>query len=175
MTRGHDSGAGMDTYLDDESSIEEHPIDIAEAVLGQDGRLVTERSDDGDLSFTCTGAFCPVTGFLGWREELPAVLLTVSFDLVAPPPRMHGRIRGRTFLLERETGWDGWRFEDGRVCLFVRAADHTVERWFAFGPSDATGHIVDMHTYHTMRILLASVLRMDRVHQVNVHAAAAET
>jgi hypothetical protein len=106
----------MDTYLDDEPSIEEHPIDIAEAVLGQDGRLVTERSDDGDLSFTCTGAFCPVTGFLGWREELPAVLLTVSFDLVAPPPRMQEA--AKLVALINENLWLGhfdlWS-EDGSI------------------------------------------------------------
>jgi hypothetical protein len=81
---------------------------------------------------------------------------------------MHGRIKGRTFVLQHEVGWDGWRFEDGDVCLFVREADGGVERWFAFGPHDAAGHVVDMHAFHTMRILLESVLRPERMHQVNV-------
>ena len=63
------------------------------------------------------------------------------------------------------------RFEDRVVCLFLRA-DHTLENWFAFGPSDATGHVVDMTAYHTMRILLSSLLRLDRIHQVNVGVAA---
>jgi len=85
---------------------------------------------------------------------------------------MHGRIRGRTFFLAAEPDWDGYRFEDGVVGLFVRAADHGIERWFAFGPADATGHVIDMRAYHTMRILLSSILRPDRVHQVNVRLAA---
>jgi len=78
----------MDTFLEEEEpQLIDHPMDMAEAVLGQDSRIVTERSDDGDLSFTAKGAWCAVTGFLGWREELPAVLLTVSFDLTAPKSR----------------------------------------------------------------------------------------
>ncbi|HKQ50044.1 MAG TPA: glutamate synthase [Phycisphaerae bacterium] len=91
-------------------------------------------------------------------------------DVTGATPRMQGRIKGRTYLLEHEAGWGGYRFEDGEVCLFLRNADHSVERWFAFGPHDATGHVVDMRAYHTMRILLTSLLRTDRVHQVNISA-----
>lgn len=86
------------------------------------------------------------------------------------PVIMHGRYKAKTYLLAREADWDGWRFEDGEVCLFLRSADHAVERWFAFGPHDATGHLVRMEAYHTMRILLESAMRPDRVHQVNVPA-----
>jgi putative selenate reductase len=89
-------------------------------------------------------------------------------DVTGAAPRMHGRIKASTFLLEHEAGWGGYRFEDGKVCLFVRDGDHSVERWFAFGPRDATGHVVNMKAYHTMRILLRSLLRTDRIHQVNV-------
>jgi hypothetical protein len=73
------------SYLDDEDECItiEDPIDLAEAVLSQDKRFETERSDAGDLSFNFKAAWCQVTGFLGWREELPAVLLTVAFDLHA--------------------------------------------------------------------------------------------
>src|SRR3972149_3783820 len=106
----------MDTYLEDEPNIDEHPIDLAEAVLGQDRRFVTERSDDGDLSFSCNGAWCPVTGFLGWGEELPAVLLTVSFDLVAPQSRMVEA--ARLIAMINENLWLGhfdlWT-EDGSI------------------------------------------------------------
>ncbi|HUN82093.1 MAG TPA: 4Fe-4S dicluster domain-containing protein, partial [Phycisphaerae bacterium] len=87
--------------------------------------------------------------------------------------QMHGRIKGRHYYLAEEIGWRGYRFEDGTVCLFLRAGDHAVERWFAFGPKDAGGHIIDMHAYHTMRILMTSVLRGDRAHQVNVRAICA--
>jgi hypothetical protein len=55
--------------------------------------------------------------------------------------------------------------------LFLKAGDHAVERWFAFGPKDATGHVIDMTAYHTMRILMESVLRTDRIHQVNIRKA----
>lgn len=89
-------------------------------------------------------------------------------DTIGAAPRMHGRIRGRTYLLEREAAWGGYRFEDGEVCVFMRETDHAVERWFAFGPHDATGHVVDLTAYHTMRILLGALLRTDRVHQVNI-------
>lgn len=73
------------SYLDDEDECVtiEDPIDLAEAVLSGDSRFAVERGESGDLSFTFKAAWCQVTGFLGWREELPAVLLTVAFDLAA--------------------------------------------------------------------------------------------
>ena len=92
-------------------------------------------------------------------------------DTTLPHRRIHGRIRGKNYLLDADSAWNGLRFEDGVVCLFLRA-DHTIESWFAFGPSDATGHVVDMTACHTMRILLKSLLRLDRIHQVNVGLAA---
>lgn len=82
-----------------------------------------------------------------------------------------GRIKGREFLLVREA-WGGYRFEDGAVCLFLREPDFAIERWFAFGPEDVTGHIIDMTAFHTMRILLQSLLDPRRVHAVNVPALA---
>jgi hypothetical protein len=105
----------MDTYLEDEAGLD-NPMDIAEAVLGADSRIVIERSDDGDLSFTCKGAYCAVTGFLGWREELPAVLLTVSFDLTSPKDRMIEA--ARLIAMINENLWLGhfdlWT-EDGSI------------------------------------------------------------
>jgi hypothetical protein len=73
------------SYLDDEDECVtiEDPIDLAEAILSSDSRFACERGESGDLSFTFKAAWCQVTGFLGWREELPAVLLTVAFDLAA--------------------------------------------------------------------------------------------
>ncbi|MBX3395406.1 MAG: glutamate synthase [Phycisphaerae bacterium] len=82
-------------------------------------------------------------------------------------PQVFGRIQGNTYLLARESGWEGMRFEDGIVCLFVHGRSHEVERWFAFGPADASGHIVNMTAYHTMRILIDALLKTDRVHQIN--------
>lgn len=111
-------GAKMDpTYLeDDEPQSLDDPIDVAEAVLGSDERFVTERGDDGDLTFAFKAAWCEVTGFFCWREELPAVLLTVTFDLRAPPSRMGEAARLVTLI--NENLWLGhfdlWS-EDGAV------------------------------------------------------------
>ena len=106
------------SYLDDEDEITtiEDPIDLAEAVLSTDSRFVTERSDAGDLSFNFKAAWCGVTGFLGWREELPAVLLTVAFDLRAPESRVSDA--ARLVAMINENLWLGhfdlWS-EDGSI------------------------------------------------------------
>jgi hypothetical protein len=106
------------SYLDDEDEVVtiEDPIDLAEAVLATDERFSTERSDSGDLSFTFKAAWCEVTGFLGWREELPAVLLTVSFDLNAPESRYGDTTR--LIAMINENLWLGhfdlWS-EDGAI------------------------------------------------------------
>jgi hypothetical protein len=106
------------SYLDDEDEVVtiEDPIDLAEAILGQDSRFVVERSDGGDLSFTFKAAWCSVTAFLGWREELPAVLLTVAFDLNAPNTRMAEA--ARLIAMINENLWLGhfdlWS-EDGSI------------------------------------------------------------
>lgn len=80
-----------------------------------------------------------------------------------------GRIKGRSYRLEKEPSWNGIRFDDGKVCLYIDVQSHAVERWFAYGPADATGHVVDMTAFHTMRILLDSLLKGDRAHQVITH------
>ncbi|MBK8268378.1 MAG: hypothetical protein IPK83_08775 [Planctomycetes bacterium] len=71
--------------------------------------------------------------------------------------------------MEKEPSWNGIRFDDGKVCLYIDVQSHAVERWFAYGPADATGHVVDMTAFHTMRILLDSLLKGDRAHQVITH------
>jgi hypothetical protein len=106
------------SYLDDDEEFTtiEDPIDVAEAILNTDSRFATERSDAGDLSFTFRAAWCGVTGFLGWREELPAVLLTVAFELRAPPSRMAEA--ARLIAMINENLWLGhfdlWS-EDGSI------------------------------------------------------------
>jgi putative selenate reductase len=88
-------------------------------------------------------------------------------------PKIHGRIGAATYTLATDPRTAGHRFEDGTVSLILRADDHGVERWSALTDPTPSGHTVNMHAYHTMRILLASLLRLDRIHQVNVgHAAA---
>jgi hypothetical protein len=130
-------------------------------------------NDCGNCDTFCPeydGPFIKKPNFFGSYSAWSAFAKRDGFfiDTSGPAPRMHGRIRGRVFYVAQESEWPGYRFEDGEVCVFLRQSDHAVERWFAFGPHDATGHVVDMKAYHTMRILLASLLKTDRVHQVNV-------
>lgn len=134
-------------------------------------------NDCGNCDTFCPeydGPFIKKPNFFGSYASWRAFEKRDGFFIEAgeSPQRIHGRIKGRTFLLEPEFGWAGWRFEDGAVCVFVRESDHTVERWFAFGPHDATGHVIDMHAFHTMRILFTSLLSTNRVHQVNVRFVA---
>lgn len=70
--------------LPEETILSDDPIDVVEAVIGDDDRFAVERCPDGDLTFSTRGAWCDVVGAFCWREELPAVLMTVSFDLHAP-------------------------------------------------------------------------------------------
>ncbi len=71
--------------VDDDIFEPADPIDIVEAVIGGDDRFLCERHDDGDLGFLVKSAWCDLRGCFSWREELPAVLFTVSFGLAAPP------------------------------------------------------------------------------------------
>jgi hypothetical protein len=79
--------AGMDHSFAEEG-FEADPMDLVEAVVGADNRFTAERGDDGDLTFSAQGMFCEVTGYFTFREELPAVLLTVSFDLRCPRSKL---------------------------------------------------------------------------------------
>ena len=92
------------------------PIDLVEAVVGADTRFVSERGDDGELTFSARGAFCEVTGYFSHREELPAILFTVAFDLRAPKARFGEA--SRLVALVNENLWLGhfdlWS-EDGSI------------------------------------------------------------
>lgn len=92
------------------------PIDVVEAVVGADPRFTQERGDDGDLTFSARGDWCEVTGHFSWREELPALLLTVAFDLRAPKSRFAEA--ARLVALINENLWLGhfdlWA-EDGAI------------------------------------------------------------
>ncbi len=156
---------------------ERHTIRVERA--GQIANFADFCNDCGNCDTFCPeydGPFIKKPNFFGSFQSWQAFPNRDGFfiDLSPPHHRIHGRIKGRTFLLDAEPGWDGRRFEDGKVCVFFRAADHAVERWFTPGPGDATGHVVDMTAYHTLRILLASLLRTDHVHQVNVKALSAQ-
>ncbi|MFQ5411900.1 MAG: transposase, partial [Phycisphaerae bacterium] len=129
-------------------------------------------NDCGNCDTFCPeydGPFIKKPNFFGSHAAWSAFKTRDGFfiDTAGGGRRILGRIKGKTYRLETEQGWNGMRFEDGTVCLFLRADDHTVLRWFAFGPANTTGHVIDMTAYHTMRILLKSLLRTDHIHQVN--------
>lgn len=88
-------------------------------------------------------------------------------DAGAAAPCIHGRIERAEYRLAAVASGNEYQFEDGVASVCLRAADHTVASWFAFSPHDASGHVVRMQAYHTLRILLAALLRPDRVHPVN--------
>ncbi len=114
----HVRGQAMNAYHEDEDEglPFDDPIEVAEAVLGSDARFVSERGDDGDLSFAFKAQWCEVSGFFCWREELPAMLMTVTFDLAAAPAQMADT--ARLIALINENLWLGhfdlWS-EDGAV------------------------------------------------------------
>jgi len=73
----------MDLYLDEEAEAGDELMDVVEAVLQDDDRFACERAEDGDVQFGFKGTWCEAVGYFSWREELPAMLFTVSFGLVA--------------------------------------------------------------------------------------------
>lgn len=77
----------MDLYLDEEAEAGDELMDVVEAVLQDDDRFAVERAEDGDVQFGFKGAWCEAVGYFSWREELPAMLFTVSFGIVAEDER----------------------------------------------------------------------------------------
>lgn len=130
-------------------------------------------NDCGNCDTFCPeydGPFIKKPNFFGSHESWRNFAARDGFfiDQNGGERRIVGRIQGRCFSLFEEPDWGGYRFEDGRTGLFVSAETWEIERWFAYGPADATGHVIDMTAFHTMRILLGSVMRTDRVHPVNL-------
>jgi hypothetical protein len=78
----------MDLYLDDEAEEAADPMDIVESVVDSDERFSVERGEEGDLHFALTSAWTRAAGYFSYREELPALLFTLGFDLRAPPERL---------------------------------------------------------------------------------------
>jgi hypothetical protein len=78
----------MDLYLEDEDlATETDMLEIVEHVVSSDDRFLVQRSDDGDVQFAFHGPWAEAVGCFSWRDELPALLFTVSFDLAAPEAR----------------------------------------------------------------------------------------
>ena len=78
----------MDLYLDDDIDEAFDPMDTVEAVIGSDDRFMCERSEEGDVHFSFKSAWGETCGYFSFREELPALLFTLGFELQAPPSRL---------------------------------------------------------------------------------------
>ena len=78
----------MDLSLDDELEDISDPLDTVEAVIASDDRFAAERAEDGDVHFSFKCAWGETAGYFSLREELPALLFTLGFDLQAPPSRL---------------------------------------------------------------------------------------
>ena len=83
----------MDLYLDDEVDTAADPLEVVEAVIGSDDRFTCERADDGDVHFSFKCAWGETVGYFSYREELPALLFTLGFDLQAPVSRRDEAIK----------------------------------------------------------------------------------
>jgi len=83
----------MDLFLDDEVEITTDPLETVEAVLSSDERFRSERADDGDIHFSFKCSYGETVGYFSLREELPALLFTLGFDLQAPVSRRHEAVR----------------------------------------------------------------------------------
>jgi hypothetical protein len=77
----------MDLYIDDEAGEAVDPLDVVEAVVDSDERFSVERGEEGDLHFALTSAWATAAGYFSHREELPALMFTLGFDLRAPAER----------------------------------------------------------------------------------------
>jgi hypothetical protein len=77
----------MDLYLDEEVEAGDEIMDVVEAVLQDDDRFECERAQDGDMQFGFKGQWCEAVGYFSWREELPAMLFTVSYNITAEDER----------------------------------------------------------------------------------------
>ena len=77
----------MDLSLDDEIDEIADPMDTVEAVISSDDRFMCERAEDGDIHFSFKCSWGETAGYFSYREELPALLFTLGFDIQAPASR----------------------------------------------------------------------------------------
>lgn len=83
----------MDLSLEDEIEDFSDPIDTVEAVIASDDRFSAERAEDGDIHFAFKCSWGETAGYFSYREELPALLFTLGFDIQAPPSRLADAVR----------------------------------------------------------------------------------
>jgi hypothetical protein len=83
----------MDLYLDGDVDVANDPMETVESILDVDDRFKHERADDGDVHFSFKCSMGETVGYFSFREELPALLFTLGFDLQAPTSRRAEAVR----------------------------------------------------------------------------------
>jgi hypothetical protein len=77
----------MDLWLDSEDEGAADPLETVESVITSDDRFQCERAEDGDIHFSFKCAWGETVGYFSHRQELPALLFTLGFDIQAPNSR----------------------------------------------------------------------------------------
>ena len=90
----------MDLWLDDESEAPSDPLETVEGVIGSDDRFMCQRAEDGDVHFSFKCSSGEVVGYFSFRDELPAMLFTLGFDIQAPVSRRTEAIRLASLINE---------------------------------------------------------------------------
>ena len=83
----------MDLWLDDGSATVTDPLDTVEAVIAGDERFTCNRAEDGDVHFSLKCSWGETVGYFSYREELPALLFTLGFDMQPPKARLGEAVR----------------------------------------------------------------------------------
>ena len=90
----------MDLYLDDEVETVADPMETVESILESDDRFRCERAEDGDLHFSFKCASGETVGYFSYRDELPALLFTLGFDIQAPVSRRDESVKLASLINE---------------------------------------------------------------------------
>ena len=90
----------MDLYLDDEVETVADPMETVESILESDDRFRCERAEDGDLHFSFKCSSGETVGYFSYREELPALLFTLGFDIQAPASRRDESVKLASLINE---------------------------------------------------------------------------
>lgn len=123
-------------------------------------------------------AFCPEYG--GPFIEKPSFFGTLEawerhadhdgffVECPADSQRIHGRIKGQSYVLDHDLTSQAWCFQTkGLSAVFVELSDATADVPPTTVSGGQPGDIIDMHIVHTLRLLLEGILAPDRVHQAN--------
>jgi len=90
----------MDLYLDDEVETIADPMETVESILESDDRFRCERAEDGDLHFSFKASSGETVGYFSYRDELPALLFTLGFDIQAPVSRRDESVKLASLINE---------------------------------------------------------------------------